>query len=163
MKYDIIQIRIVLSAFPVLSFLLVIFAMELFVYHVALNQISLSYILSLGIQLIEHLHRLLVPVTLVSIPSTQFLGGTYIANTIPPLNTSLPNLGSAPVQNVKNPSCLKIFTAQSMLFLYSLLASRLCIRVFTVSKGMVVYTVIVPAAAPSPKVLNTPNFSPGAT
>ena len=52
---------------------------------------------------------------------------TYIVNTIPPLMISRANLGSAPDQKVKTPSCLKIRAAQAKLFLYSLRASIDCI------------------------------------
>ena len=43
--------------------------------------------------------------------------GTYIVNTIPPLNINLPNRGSAPDHNVNSPSFLRIFAKQSMLCL----------------------------------------------
>jgi hypothetical protein len=106
---------------------------------------------------------------------------SYIVNTIPPLSISRPNLGRAPDQNVLIPSSLNIRDAHTKLFLYSFLASSDCMRVLTVSMGMVVYlippgqlnlyagdacatyTVIVPATAPSPNVLSAPSFSPGAT
>ena len=52
---------------------------------------------------------------------------TYIVNTIPPLSISLANRGTAPDQNVKMPSFLKILAAQAKLFLYSFLASIDCI------------------------------------
>ena len=52
---------------------------------------------------------------------------THIVNTMPPLNTNLTSLGTAPDQNVKMPSFLNIFAAQTKLFLYSLLASIDCI------------------------------------
>lgn len=41
--------------------------------------------------------------------------------------------------------------------------AMLVYRVFTVSMGMVVYTVMIPASPPRPKVLAAPSFSPGAT
>ena len=50
-----------------------------------------------------------------------------MVNTIPPLSISRARRGTAPDQNVKIPSCLKIFAAQTKLFLYSLRASIDCI------------------------------------
>ena len=50
-----------------------------------------------------------------------------MVNTIPPLSTSRARRGTAPDQNVKIPSCLKIFAAQTKLFLYSFRASIDCI------------------------------------
>lgn len=50
-----------------------------------------------------------------------------MVNTIPPLKISLANRGTAPDQNVKTPSSLNIFDAQTKLFLYSFLASIDCI------------------------------------
>ena len=52
---------------------------------------------------------------------------TYIVNTMPPLSISLASRGTAPDQNVKMPSFLKILAAQAKLFLYSFLASIDCI------------------------------------
>lgn len=88
---------------------------------------------------------------------------THIVKTIPPLRISRPSLGSAPDQKVKIPSFLKILATQSRLFLYALRASIDCILVLTVSMGMVVYTVMMPARPPRPNVLTAPSFSPGAT
>jgi hypothetical protein len=88
---------------------------------------------------------------------------SYIVNTMPPLNVNLPSRGNAPDQNVSTPSFLQIIAAQWKLFLYTLLASKDCILVFTVSNGIVEYTVTTPAMAPKPKVVKEPSFSPGAT
>ena len=50
----------------------------------------------------------------------------YIVKTIPPLIISLASRGTAPDQNVRIPSSLKIRAAQEKLFLYSFLASIDC-------------------------------------
>ena len=50
----------------------------------------------------------------------------HMVNTIPPLSTSRANLGSAPDQNVKIPSSLKMRVAHTKLFLYSFRASMDC-------------------------------------
>ena len=50
-----------------------------------------------------------------------------MVNTIPPLSISRARRGTAPDQKVKIPSCLKIFAAQTKLFLYSFRASIDCI------------------------------------
>ncbi|KAH3659250.1 hypothetical protein OGATHE_006134 [Ogataea polymorpha] len=75
-----------------------------------------------------------------------------MVKTIPPLKISRPKRGVAPFQNVISPSSLKIFTKQSSVPVYSLSAPRPCIRVLTVSIGIVVYTVTTPAKAPSRNV-----------
>lgn len=54
------------------------------------------------------------------------MAGPYIVKTIPPLIISLASRGTAPDQNVKIPSSLKIRAAQEKLFLYSFLASIDC-------------------------------------
>lgn len=41
---------------------------------------------------------------------------TYTVKTIAPLKDNLPNLGTAPDQNVVTPSCLKMLTAHFILF-----------------------------------------------
>lgn len=63
---------------------------------------------------------------------------TYIVNTMPPLNTNRPRRGKAPAQKVNNPSSLKIFAAHAKLFLYSFADPSDCMRVLTVSRGIVV-------------------------
>lgn len=62
-----------------------------------------------------------------------------MVKTMPPLSISLASRGTAPDQNVKIPSSLKIRAAQLKLFLYSCDASIDCIRVLTVSSGIVTY------------------------
>ena len=52
---------------------------------------------------------------------------THIVNTIPPLSINLARRGTAPDQKVIILSCLKIFAAQTKLFLYSFRASIDCI------------------------------------
>ena len=49
-----------------------------------------------------------------------------MVKTIPPLMISLASRGTAPDQNVRIPSSLKIRAAQEKLFLYSFLASIDC-------------------------------------
>jgi hypothetical protein len=120
-----------------------------------------SDVSTLRIQLVKQLHRLLVPGTESVEDTPHSTAETYIVNTIPPLRIKRPNLGTAPDQNVNNPSFLKILATQSKLFLYELRASIDCMRVLTVSIGMVVYTVMMPARPPSPNVLTAPSFSPG--
>lgn len=87
---------------------------------------------------------------------------SYAVNTNPPETINLANRGSAPLQKVKTPSCLKIVVAHLKLFPYVLCASILCILVLIVSSGWVTYTVIKPAKPPIPNVPTTPSFSPGA-
>ncbi len=55
----------------------------------------------------------------LSIKSMLF---SYMVNTIPPLNISLTNLGTAPLQNVNTPSFLQINAAHANVFLYNCLA-----------------------------------------
>lgn len=83
------------------------------------------YVLSFRIKSIQALHRFLIPAK-ISTSSSKRSKSTYIVNTIPPLKISLASLGTAPDQNVIMPSSLKIFAAQSKLFLYRLRASIDC-------------------------------------
>ena len=78
---------------------------------------------------------------------------------MPPLNTKRPKRGVAPFQNVKSPSSLKILTKQFNVDVYSLSAPKACIRVFTVSMGMVVYTVTIPVKEPKANVAAEDKFS----
>lgn len=61
----------------------------------------------------------------------------YMVKTMPPLRMSLASLGVAPAQKAVNFSSLKMRAAQLKEFLYSLEASMDCMRVLTVSSGMV--------------------------
>lgn len=78
----------------------------------------------------------------MNIVSNAFVGSlghdqAYIVKTIPPLRESRASLGSAPDQKARTLSSLKILIAQWKLFLYSCFASMDCMRVFTVSSGIV--------------------------
>lgn len=85
---------------------------------------------------------------------------SYIENTIPPLNINLASLGTAPLRNLNTPSYLTSLVVQCRLFLYSVLASILCIRVLIVSTGCVKYTVTTPAPPPIANVAALPSFPP---
>lgn len=116
------------------------------------------YISLFRIQPIECFYRLLVPeLREVSYSRCGLPGLTHIVKTIPPLSINRANLGTAPDQNVRIPSSLKILAAQTKLFLYSFRACIDCIlqpisrahltgfslkrphRVLMVSKGCVTY------------------------
>jgi len=62
-----------------------------------------------------------------------------MVNTMPPLNIRRASRGTAPDQNVKKPSSLKMREAQLKLFRYRCFDSIDCILVLTVSSGMVAY------------------------
>ena len=87
----------------------------------------LSYISPLWIDFVHKLHGFLVPVSHQQMMYQQIKWFTYMVNTIPPLRMRRPSLGTAPDQNVKMPSSLKILAAQAKLFLYKVRASIDCI------------------------------------
>jgi hypothetical protein len=77
------------------------------------------------------------------------------------LTTSRPNLAVLPLQKAFAPSSLAIFRAQSSVPLYLSRAVKDCMRVLTVSNGIVVYTVMMPASAPMPNVVPVPKLAFG--
>ena len=85
------------------------------------------YVFSFWVKPIETIHSLLVPVQKSAQGIARQMSITHIVKTIPPLNINRASRGTAPDQNVKTPSSLKILAAQEKLFLYSLLASIDCI------------------------------------
>ena len=85
------------------------------------------YVFSFWINPIQTIHCLFVPLQKSALDFHRQTSITHIVKTIPPLNINRANRGTAPDQNVKMPSSLKILTAQEKLFLYSLLASIDCI------------------------------------
>ena len=76
-----------------------------------------------------------------------------MVKTIPPLMISRAKRGTAPDQNVRTPSSLKILEAQTKLFLYSFLASMDCIlarglaHVFQTGRSALTASLLCPMAA----------------